>query len=273
MILGVPVYQNHALTAQMIASLAATIHDPTFTLCIIDNASPTPYHRGDYDVPFRLRIIRNERNEGNYYPLRQVAELEPNHAIVALAHNDLIFYERDWDGRLERAFRADPHLGMVGFAGSAQLNANGTRGNLMSNLRGTRGHISADDAGTRIEGLVPSVVVDGIFMAFHRAALAALTLDESLPPIHFYDYIWGAQVILAGWRLGTLGVEVDHVGWSTERGQASALEPEWRRWCVERGIEPGPDPMEAIQANAERRWLDGFRHFYPCQVGPNWVRT
>jgi hypothetical protein len=138
---------------------------------------------------------------------------------------------------------------------------------------GTRGHISAEDAGTRIKGLVPSVVVDGIFMAFRREALAALTLDASLPPIHFYDYIWGAQVIGAGWRLGTLGVEIDHIGWSTERGQAAALKPEWRRWCIEQGVQPGDDPMEAIYRTARDRWLDGFRHFYPCKVGSDWVRA
>jgi hypothetical protein len=262
MILGVPVFEHHALTAQMVASLAATVRGD-FTLVIVDNASPTPYRRADYDVPFRLRVVRNERNEGNFYPLAQVAELEPGHEVVALAHNDLIYYEAGWNLRVDEAF-ADPLLGMVGFAGSASLDDEGHRGGVVSNLRGTRGHASAEDIGVRVTDLRPSVAVDGLFMAFRRGALAALTLDRSLPPAHFYDFIWGAQVIDAGWRLGTLGVEVDHIGWSTEVGQAAALDPEWRRWCIEQGIDAGADPMAAIRAVGAQRWAAFRGRFYPA---------
>lgn len=272
MILGVPCFDNHRLTAAMVESLAETVRGPDFTLVIVDNGSPTPYRRGDYDVPFRLRVIRNERNEGNFYPLRQVAELEPGHDIVVLAHNDMLFYEPGWNLRVEAAFRDDPLLGMVGFAGSDEIDRDGKRASTMSNLRGTRGHISAEVAGTRITDLRPSVAVDGLFMAFRREALSALTLGADLPPGHFYDFIWGGQVQEAGWRLATLGVECDHIGWGTEGRQAAALDSEWRRWCAEHGIEPGANVMDAIWEVGSRRW-DEFRgRFFPCRIGSDWTR-
>jgi len=268
MILGVPVYEHHALTAQMIASLAETVQGPDFTLVIVDNASPTPYRRDDYDVPFRLRVIRNARNEGNFYPLAQVGAA--GHSLVALGHNDMLYYEPGWNLRVEAAFRDDPALGLVGFAGSWAINADGERaiGTTMSNLRGAHGRISAEHAGVRITDLRPSVAVDGLFMAFRREALAALTLNPSLPPAHWYDYIWGAQIIEAGWHQATLGVEVDHTGWSTEVGLATELDAEWRRWAADQGVDPGANVMEAIWATGRASWVNGFGgRFFPCDIG------
>ena len=272
MILGVPCFENRALTAQMVESLAETVGGPDFTLVIVDNASPTPYRRGDFDVPFRLRVIRNERNEGNFWPLEQVAELEPGHGIVALAHNDMLFYEPGWNLRVEAAFRDDPLLGMVGFAGTDEVDRDGRRASTMSNLRGTRGHISAEGAGTRITDLRPSVAVDGLFMAFRREALDALTLTPELPPAHFYDFIWGAEMIEAGWHLATLGVECDHVGWSTEVRMAEALDGEWRRWCAEQGLDAGADPMVAITAAGRHHWETFRGRFFPCRIESDWTR-
>ena len=273
MILGVPVFQAHALTADMVRSLAETVRDPTFTLVIVDNASPDPYRRAEFDVPFRLRIIRNERNEGNWYPLRQVIELEPCQEVVALAHNDLLYYEPGWDVRVEAAFRADPRLGMVGFAGAAALNRQGERIVTMTNFRGTHGHAAAENIGIRIDDLRPSAAVDGLFMAFRCAALPGLTLHVDLPPAHWYDFIWGAEVIEAGWRLGTLGVDCDHIGWGTEVGQAAALEAEWLRWCRDHGIDPQPSAMEAIRAHGAARWREFAGRFYPCAFAADWTRS
>lgn len=273
MVVGIPVFENHRLTSETIESFAKTIGGPGFTVVIVDNGSTRPYRASDYDVPFRLHVVRNMHNEGNFYPLRQVAEMFPAADVVALAHNDLVIYENGWDIRVEAAFRADPFLGMVGFAGSDVIGGNGERVSTMSNLRGTRGHVSAETAGTRITDLRPAVAVDGLFMAFRRAALCALTLDENLPPAHFFDRIWGAQVQEAGWRLATLGVECDHVGWSTEVRLAKALDAEWRRWCAEQNLRVGPDPMDAIWNAGAGAWATFRPRFWPCRIDAEWRRT
>lgn len=270
MILVVPCFENHELTAQMVASLAETVRGD-FTLVIVDNASPTPYRTEDYAAPFQIKVIRNRRNEGNFWPLRQGADSDPHQTIVALAHNDLIYYEVGWDLRVEQAFHDEPRLGMLGFAGSDEIGADGKRASTMSNLRGTRGHASAEAIGTRITDLHPAVAVDGLFMAFRRRVLSHLTLAPSMPPAHYFDFIWGAQVIRAGWRLATLGIECDHVGWSTEVKLASALDAEWRGWCIEHGYDPGADPMAVIRAVGERDWQWLRGRFWPCRIGAGWL--
>jgi hypothetical protein len=279
MILGVPCYENHDLTAQLVASLVETVGGPLFTLVIVDNASITPYDDRDYATwgrtPFPVVVLRNAVNEGNFYPLAQVRDFS-THSIVALAHNDLIFYEPGWDLRVEQAFADDPQLGMVGFAGSWEINGYGARehGTTMSNLRGERGHVTAEGAGVRITDLRPSVAVDGLFMAFRREALASLTLNHALPPAHFYDYIWGAEVIEAGWRQATMGVDMDHVGWSTEVKLAAELDGEWRRWCTENRLAVGAKPMDAIWALGHEQWMQRFHgRFFPCKIGADWVRS
>jgi len=275
MILCCPVYQNHELTAQMVASLAQTVRG-SFTLVIVDNASPDPYGADDYHAwgrtPFPVVVIRNDQNEGNFWPLRQVADLPAEHDIVAICHNDVIFYEPGWDERVEAAFRDDPRLGMLGFAGDDEIGADGQRVSTMSNLRGTRGHASAEQLGTRITDLRPAAAVDGLFMAFRRRVLEHITLDRTMPPAHFFDFIWGAQLVRAGWRIATLGVEIDHIGWSTGYRLSAELDGEWRRWCAERDLEAGDDPMAVIRARGERdwRWLRG--RYWPCRMGADWIR-
>ena len=277
MILGVPCFENHDLTAQTVASLADTVRGANFRLVIIDNASLTPYAETDWgSLPFPVTVIRNAVNEGNFYPLAQVRDLPSVEGVVAITHNDLIFYEPGWDLRVDAAFRDDPLLGLVGFAGSWELNGFGSRehGTTMSNLRGERGHVSAEGAGVRITDLRPSVAVDGLFMAFRREALASITLNRALPPAHFYDLIWGAEVIEAGWRQATMGVECDHIGWSTEVRLADALDGEWRRWCAENGVIAGAKPMDAIWRLGESQWVARFKDtFWPCRIDADWVVT
>lgn len=271
MILVVPSYQLHELTAAMVATLAATVESPDFELVLVDNGSPDPYRADEWGrLPFAATILRNRRNRGNFWPLRQGADLGGSD-VVALAHNDLVYWEPGWDLRVEAAFRDDPRLGLVGFAGSDTIQPDGLRGPTMSNFRGERGHATAEWIGPRIRDLRPAAAVDGLFMAFRREALEAISLTRLMPPAHWYDLIWGAEVARAGWRIATLGVDVDHVGWSTEVGLAAELDAEWRRWAAEAGVDPGDDVMAAIRRVGRRRW-EAFRpSYWPCFVDADWT--
>lgn len=266
--LGIPSFDNHDVVRGCLAQLAASVSGDT-TVIIVDNASDPPYRASDYDVPFPLSVIRNERNMGNFYPLRQLPEAD----VLALMHNDLLIYERGWDERLMACFAADPRLGMVGFAGSNEVDIMGGRGlGTMCNFRGERGQTQAQ-TGRRVTDLRASLILDALFLAFRPAVLPSLTLDESLPPAHFYDKIWPAQAIEAGWRVATLGIEVDHLGGRTLVGQAAALKDDWARWCTEHGVDPGDDPGLAMYREAERRWLSEWRdnkHFMPARITPYW---
>ena len=275
MILVVPVYEGRRLTRQLIESLAATVQSRHFQLVLVDNGSPKTYAVEEFTAPFRIRLIRNERNEGNFYPLKQAADLKTAHTVIGLAHNDILVYEQGWDERIDAAFKADPKLGMVGFAGGDRIGEDGRRVVTLSNLNGGRGHISAegeaDWPGERIFDLRPAVALDALFIAFRRDVLKSLTLDDGLPPGHWYDLIWGAQASLAGWRLAVMGVDCDHVGWGTSAGQREELQPEWLRWCVETGVGvPDGDPMAAIRAYGEAQWQTYRGRYWPCHVGADW---
>mgnify|MGYP001412434216 CR=1 FL=1 len=96
-------------------------------------------------------------------------------------------------------------------------------------------------------------------------------MTDLATPAHFYDFIWGAEVIAAGWRVGTLGIECDHIGWSTEVKLAEAMDGEWRRWCADNGVPAGDNPMDAIWQQGHDRWMEFRGRFFPCAIGQEWT--
>ena len=133
LVLGIPVVNQVALTTECVESIVGTVSSPSDFFCVtIDNGS-TPAYQGNL-------VIRNEVNRGYYYPLKQLYDTFPEADLIALVHNDVLFYERGWDMRLRASFIKDPKLGLVGFAGSAQIDAAGGRGTgTMMNFRGAQG--------------------------------------------------------------------------------------------------------------------------------------
>jgi hypothetical protein len=258
MIVGIPAFGLHDLTRQAAETAYHTAGN--VRVVVFDNASPDPFTKDEFAAP--VTVIRNRHNEGNWYPLRQMVDRWPDEDIYVLTHNDMVFYEQEWDVRVWDAFSSDSRFGMVGFAGSAVIGENGERGPTASNLRGEKGE-SAEKAGYRTRDLVPARAIDGLFMAVRNEAISALTLDRTLPPAHWYDYIWSAQIVEAGWLLATLGIDCDHIGWQTEVGMAEALIPEWARWVEEAGVPTRGDPMEAIRAAGWHRWNEFKPRYWP----------
>lgn len=257
--LGVPVLGRKDLTLAFANQLGESVSDPfSFILVIIDNASPEPYEIEEFEhLPFDVGLIRNPDNAGFYFPIIELAEAVPDAEIYALAHNDLLIYEKGWDQRLKESFRDDARLGMVGFCGSWEIDSFGGRGRgTMCFFRGERGQSQA--AGQRIVNLQPSLILDSLFIAMRPTVIGALGVDEDITPAHFYDKIWPLRAIEAGWRVATLGVEVDHLGGETIVAEP-AYHDDMRRWCEEHGLAAGDDPGGAVYAEAERRFLTEYR--------------
>lgn len=262
--LGIPVVDQHGLIMQLLNSITKTIENPEqLTVVIFDNASEVPYS-GDFDFtwPFRVVTVRSLSNRGYYQPITDL-EKEATHAdIVGLCHNDLIFYEQGWDRRLRQCFVDDGRLGMVGFLGSNQVDERGGRGGgTMGNFKGEKG-ASMEQTGTRMTDLAPALIYDSLFMAMRPSVVKCLKVDEHFQLCHFGDRVWPLRAIENEWRVGVLGIEIDHIGGQTAVG-SERIEKDDRAWCEREGVKI-PDGMIAGTAQyleAERRYLSEFRDF------------
>lgn len=278
MIVGVPVMDLHDVTGAFVESLVRTVTG-SFRLVVVDNASRKPYRKGEFGrrLPFRVDVLRYDRNAGYYRPLLDLWAKFPD-ALVGLAHNDLVFYERGWDERMGACFARDPKLGLVGLCGSYEIDENGGRGGgTMCYFRGDTPHPvlgvpgQSQAAGERITDLRPSLILDSLFMMFRAGAVPALQIDDDVPLCHFYDKLWPCRLIEHGWRVGTLGVEIDHWGGLTAIGNTRYAE-DCRRWFAERGAQPANPELE-MYLLAERRFLSEYRdakRFFPCTIDAGW---
>jgi hypothetical protein len=266
--LGVPVVDQHKLTAQFIESVLRTVVDDDVRIVIFDNASEKPY-----PIDHGLRwgtTIRYETNHGYYQPINDLADLATPGDIVALAHNDLIIYESGWDRRLRECFVNDGRLGMIGFLGSNQVDDRGGRGGgTMGNFQGLKG-ASMEGTGTKLTDLAPALIYDSLFMAMRQPVVKCLKVDEHFQLCHFGDRIWPLRAIENEWRVGVLGIAIDHIGGQTAVG-SERIEADDRAWCNREGIKI-PDGMIAGTAQyleAERRYLSEFRdtkHMIPAAM-------
>lgn len=275
-ILGCPVINQKAFTKSLVESLINTLDKPeNFMLVIVDNRSTDPYTEEEFgELPFKLKVLKNEENKGYYYPLLQLQEFVTNPAedLVGLVHNDVIFYEKGWDNRARQAFIDYNHLGVIGLVGSDEGDENGGRGGgTMCYFRGERGQSQA--AGLRVTGVEPAVVLDSLFMLFRATVVPFLKIDDSITPCHFYDRIWSIRTIESGWSVAVLGTEIDHMG-----GITSCAEPEYQKasmeWCDKHNLAYEVNRGDHyIYLEAERRFLSEYRdqkHFIPMKVSKDW---
>lgn len=280
MILGVPVLNRHDLTKKLVDSLVATVHDPKdFELAIIDNGSDVPYSYKEFGkLPFSLYILRNDENQGYYYPLQQLFDRSMAfEQYIGLCHNDVIFHTKGWDVQMRMLLNEQPRLALVGLCGSDEVDSNGGRGGgTMCNFMGSAGYQSPG-AGRKLPvgALEPAVILDSLFMMFKREAISNLEIKKDMVLGHFYDRIWPMRLIEKGWHVGVQGVDIDHAG-----GETMVAEPKFhedvKAWCKKRGLDPTDNPGLVLYQTAEEEFLGEFRDqkkMIPARVSSNWEVT
>lgn len=276
--LGVPVVDNQELTNQMLHSIAKTVSDPE-SLCVVifDNGSEVPYKRDwmDLGLPWEIRVVRSETNRGFYRPITDLEDMATSGDIVALCHNDLIFYEKGWDKRLRQSFIDKGNLGIVGFCGSNEVDSRGGRGSgTMMNFKGEKGAL-AEHTGRRVNDLQPAAILDSLFIAMRQPVVRVLGVDDNIALNHFGDRVWPLRAIENGWHVGVLGIEIDHMGGQT-LVLVSKIEEDSRKWCEEHHIDI-PEGMEAgtaVYLESERRYLTEYRdlkRMIPGRVTYTWT--
>jgi hypothetical protein len=270
----VPVVDNHHLTKQLLDSIEATISHP-WNICVVlfDNGSDKPYQDAEWTGwKFKVKLVSSTRNRGYYRVITDLAGLATQADIVALCHNDLIFYEKGWDVRLQDAFSAQANngVGMIGFCGSNEIDDRGGRGGgTMCNFRGLQGALT-EHTGRRETGLAPAITFDSLFLSLRRSLVPMLKVDDSIQLNHFGDRIWPLRLIERGVRCAVLGVEIDHMSGQTLVG-VGRIEEDSRRWCEEHGVHvpAGQQAGTAVYLYAEHLYLSEYRdlkHFLPARM-------
>jgi glycosyltransferase involved in cell wall biosynthesis len=263
---------------------------------IIDNGSNLPIIQQQFPG---AKIIRNEQNIGVYPTFKQGFEVATGN-VLAFFHSDVVVWEDKWDMGVIEAFDQIPKLGLVGFVGSSEIDFNGGRGggtasNFQGRVLGQTIDIKqglplnwigspAEVHGRRIDNYMKSAVVDGCVMIISREAWNKIGYRENFPMHHFYDRLISTQMLEAGFEVGTLGVEFDHISGQTvnvEKGyQVTAY-----KWLVEKGyLNTDLDPQNPsfqvsfdethnydpdIYQIAEKMWLSEYRdtkHIVPIKV-------
>ena len=162
-----------------------------------------------------IKIIRNEKNIGNYPTFKQGLELSSGD-IIAYLHSDLFIEERGWDQRVLDSFRDYPKLGLLGFVGSNEIDGlggrgSGTRSNMQGQLHGGFQGSKASDHGIVTFSYNKGAVVDGCSMIFRRESLERIGFRENFPLHHFYDRLMSCQILEAGYEVAILGIAFDHI--------------------------------------------------------------
>lgn len=292
---------QHELTREAVRMMILNLDHPEETeVIVIDNGSDEPLTTPANEIinVGEFRIICNEKNTGNYPMFKQGLELAQGH-IVAFLHSDVFVYQKGWDTQVRAQFAGHDDLGLMGFIGSTELDNWGGRGmGTVSNMQGRqvgqwKGSIGSVHGKVSGGMTIDGSVIDGCVMIFRKDVLEQIGFRDNYPVHHFYDRLMSAQIIEAGYKVGILGIEFDHVSGQTantqQKYQNTAKEwfqahlgvntpQEWaelRKEWVQRGNSPSkgkiPDQWDYVcYLEAEYLFLKEYRdekHLVPIIYG------
>lgn len=181
-------------------------------------------------------------------------------------HNDL-FLQEEWEDRIIKRFESNPHIGVVGIAGSMEVDSKGSRGRgILCNL----GDTMPPDA-TRMTEFSPALLLDGIFMIFRRKTIPMLKIDKNIPLFNFMDRMWFLRLYRYEWLSAIEGIKAEHFGGMTEIGDVQYAK-DAEEWLKKRNLyvegEQAPTTMFKI---AEKMYLDEhLGGLIPSRIDNKW---
>lgn len=237
MTLAIPV-MNQLNDAKPALGLFRYNTSPETEWMIIDNGSTDPYEDFVYKhlKPERILYLRNDKNIGMVKTLQQAYE-NCDTDILAISHNDVFIYEKDWDQRVIQQFKEDKELGGIGFFGSQGCGPIGER------IQDVPSQNIAAGMSNMLEGSVhgllltgglkppfrSAAIFDGFFMAFRMEMLKkAGGFDQRYKYHHLYDRDASLESIRHGYKNIVLGVPCHHMSGLT------ANRTEYQTWVDEK---------------------------------------
>ncbi len=206
----VAVWNQLGYTRLTVESILKNTTQP-FELIIIDNGSRPNVRayfesiKGEADIKY----IRNDINVGPIVGINQGIKAA-KYPYIAVIHNDVVVFEKDWLGKIIDVMEADPKVGIAALAGRKEILKTGcvNEASLKHNLQ------NEEDLGPGMQEDVANVaVVDGLCFVMRRELLDNIGgLDESFGYMHCYDLDISLRSIDAGYRNVVVKVEAMHVG-------------------------------------------------------------
>lgn len=227
--LAIPVMNQLHDTKGILANLRYMTSDDVEWL-IIDNGSTDPYETyiRRYLKPYRLNYVRNNENVGLVKSMQQAYE-NCETEILAITHNDVFIYEKDWDKRILKYFEEIENLGIVGFFGAQGCGPIGERIQDVPSVdvaAGMSNMLEAEIHGMRMqEEWRPAAVFDGFMMIFNMEMLKKGDgFDQRYLYHHIYDRDASLESLKRGYKNITVNVSCHHVSGVT------ANRPEYQTW-------------------------------------------
>ena len=111
----------------------------------------------------------------------------------------------------------------------------------------------AEVHGKRDEGfIIDGAVIDGCVMIFRKSILETIGFKENYPLHHFYDRAMSVQVREAGYKVGILGLKVDHISGQTANHENSYHE-QAKQWAFEKWGITEPHQWYTLEEN--KNWV------------------
>ena len=182
-----------------------------FELVIVDNGS-SPNVKAYFSSLKSDADINYIRNEVNVGPIRAINQgiSAAKYPLIAVIHNDVVIFEKDWLGKIKSVMGRDPKIGMAGLAGRKEIYKTGcvNEASLRHNLQ------NEEDLGPAMAEEVSEVaVIDGLCFVMKRELMDKVKgLDETYGYMHCYDLDISLKSIAAGYKNVIVKVEAMHVG-------------------------------------------------------------
>lgn len=269
------ILNQHDITRRTIELLADNASNPKdIQLVLIDNGSNPEFNPDNHHALLErfgmVNIEHKSVNHGCYPYIFERGLFYSFTEIVMFIHSDLFVVHENYDNDIVAQFEANDNLGLVGVIGSTQIDSMGGRGmGTHSNFQGgeyilpenINTHMAqvvwkgspAEVHGARDAGfIIDGAVVDGCVMIFRKSVLQAIGFKKNYPMHHFYDRAMSVQVREAGYKVGILGLKVDHISGQTANHESS-YHDQAKHWAKEKlGID---EPQQWAELEENKAWF------------------
>lgn len=217
---------------------------------------------------YELVVIDNSDSEYTIFQAYNEGIKRANGEVICFMHEDVLFRSKSWGEAVERHFREDEQIGLIGFAGThflpntplywysspfiSQRNLNNDQGVVEE-------HFHEDWFGER--DIIEAVAVDGFCFFVRKKLFDRIAFDEkTYKGFHLYDMDICMQVIQSGYKVGVCRDVLTEHRWSeckqfTKNGGElfeHNLELFVKKWQdslpLHRGLEVSSETFERVNA-------------------------